>query len=207
MTTETDKSQGYTTVVTSITRWSSFRAVIPTIIEVTGTEINLNDYEDRLTYIGDDGVLTIDGVCAQTGVVHWVIKNKIVKTSAEETILMDNPKDIPFKEALDNVTALINTEAELAFMKHLKLDVRDDSGVVGNSTSRRLMTLLNNYRIGDGWTANPSDGCTTAYFVPRYYGAGANAPAIYNFNPDARLVVVLELMMYGEYKTHALVVR
>ena len=206
MTTVTDKVPPVI-VELSITKWSSFKATIPSLIESLGIEIKPEDYEDRLAFIDTDGSLKITGVNLSTGNVDWVIKNKVITNSSEESIMLDNPKDFHFKEVIENVSALVNTEAELSFMKNLKLDVRDDSGQIGNSTARQLMQVLNNYRIGNGWTANPGAGCTTAYFVPRYYGPGADAPDIYNFNRDARLLVVVELLMYGEYKTHALVVR
>lgn len=207
MTDETDKSQVPTTVELSITKWSTFKVTIPSLIASTGVEINPSDYEDRLAFTDENGLLRIHGVNTKTGVVDWVIKNKVIKTSAEENIMLENPKDLHFKGVIDSFPILVNTEAELAFMKNLKLDVRDDSGMYGNGTARTLMTLLNNYRVGDGWSANPGDGCTTAYFVPRYYGPGANAPDVYNFNREATLLVVVELMMHGKYETHALVVR
>jgi hypothetical protein len=165
------------------------------------------DYDDRLAFRNEFDQLSLKLVNISTGVLDWVIVDQESSLSKVASGELDNPKAISFDQVIRNFGTLINTETELKFLEDCRLDVRYDSGMVGNDKSLKLMHLLNNYGIGDGWTANPSQGCTTAYFVPRYYGPGADAPKVYNFNRDASCLVVLELMMYGEYELHALVVR
>lgn len=204
----TDKSQPKTPVHVSLTKWSTVRSAIATISAAVGVELNPLDYEDRLAVRNDNGLLTMNLVSLSTGELDWVIIDRYSTNSdTDQSEFITNPKAFAFDQVTKSFGVLINTEAELAFLKDVRLDVRYDSGLVGADKSLKLMNLLNAYNIGDGWTSNPSNGCTTAYFVLRYFGSGADAPDVYNFNPNAKLVVVVELMMYGVYETHALVVR
>ncbi|QYN79960.1 putative flagellar biosynthesis protein [Kosakonia phage Kc263] len=204
----TDKSQPKAPVHVSLTKWSTVRSAIASISAAVGVELNPLDYEDRLAVRNDNGLLTMNLVSLSTGELDWVIIDRYSTNSdTDQSEFITNPKAFAFDQVTKSFGVLINTEAELAFLKDVRLDVRYDSGLVGADKSLKLMNLLNAYNIGDGWTSNPSNGCTTAYFVLRYFGSGANAPDVYNFNPNAKLVAVVELMMYGVYETHALVVR
>lgn len=206
---ESDKSQPSSPLDVPLSKWSTVKAIISTINDKYGLALDPNNYEDRLAYINSDGLLCLDIVNASTGGLVWVVidsgSNLPVLAGINETV--EHPKAFVFDPVINNFGIIINSEKELEFLKDVRLDVRYNSGVVGGDTSYKLMTLLNNYNVGDGWTSNPSQGCTTAYFVLRYFGAGADAPGVYNFNPEAKCLAVVELMLYGEYKLHALVVR
>lgn len=182
-------------------------AVVSAVNEMYGENIDVNQYEDRLAYLDKDGVLTIEFVDIQTQVTHYVFKDRYtLERKADDTLEFTNPRDFIYPEVIRNFGVLINTEVELEFLKDIRKDVRYDSGKPGNSAARELARLLNRYNIGNGWSSNPNGGNTTAYFIVRYYGSGANAPDVYNFNRDANLLAVVELMMHGEYQTHALIV-
>lgn len=206
--TDVMKSQTKTPVQVSLTCWSTVHSAIGLISEAVGKELNPMDYEDRLAIRNDGGLLTLNLVSVTTGELDWVVIDRYSgNTDTNQSEFITNPKAFIFDEVIKSFGVLINTEAELEFLKDLRYDVRYDSGMVGADKAFKLMNLLNTYGVGDGWTSNPSQGCTTAYFILRYYGSGVDAPGVFNFNPNARLLVVLELMMYGEYQTHALVVR
>lgn len=205
---ETDKSQPSSPLDIPLSKWSTVKAIISTINDKYGLTLDSNIFEDRLAYINGDGLLSLDIVNASSGELVWVVidsGSNLPVTELNESI--EHPKAFIFNQVIKNFGVIINSEKELEFLKDVRVDVRHNSGVVGGDTSYKLMTLLNNYNIGDGWTSNPSQGCTTAYFVLRYFGTGAGAPGVYNFNPEAKCLVVVELMMYGEYQLHALVVR
>lgn len=205
---ETDKSQPSSPLDIPLSKWSTVKAIISNINDKYGLSLDSNLYEDRLAYINSDGLLSLDIVNASSGELVWVVVDSgsnLPVTGLNETL--EHPKAFIFDHVIKNFGIIINSEKELEFLKDVRLDVRYNSGMVGGDTSYKLMTLLNNYNIGDGWTSNPSQGCTTAYFVLRYLGAGADAPGVYNFNPEAKCLAVVELMMYGEYQLHALVVR
>lgn len=205
---ESDKSQLKAPVHVSLTKWSTVRSAIKAISEAVGVELNPLDYEDRLAIRNDAGLLTLNLVSLSTGELDWVVIDRYSASSdSNQSDFITNPKAFAFDQVRKSFGVLINTESELEFLKDVRLDVRYDSGIVGSDKSLKLMNLLNAYNIGDGWTSNPSTGCSTAYFVLRYFGSGADAPDVYNFNPNARTLAVVELMMYGVYQTHALVVR
>lgn len=205
---ETDKSQANVTLHVSLTKWSTVKSAIPIINETYELTLDPADYEDKLAFRNEAGFLSLELVVISTGKLDWVIvdRESLLDTSLVSGVL-SNPKEISFKQVIRNSGILINTEVELKFLEDCRLDVRYDASVVGKDKAVKLMNLLNDYGVGDGWTANPSQGCTTAYFVPRYYGSGKDAPDVYNFNRNASCLVVLELMMYGVYELHALVVR
>ena len=190
-----------------LTKWTTASAVVSSVNEMYGESIDPALYEDRLAFTDANGLLTIEFVHIQTGLVHYVFKDRYtIERQLQNDLRIDNPREFIYPEVIKNFGVLINTEAELEFMKDVRKDVRYDSGKPGNNKAYALAKLLNRYNIGKGWSSNPDGGGTTAYFVLRYYGSGASAPDIYNFNRDAKLLVVVELMMYGQYETHALVV-
>lgn len=203
-----DKSQPESPLDISLSKWSTVKAIINTINDKYGLTLDPQNYEDRSAFKNDDGLLTLDIVKVTTGELVWAVidsqSGKINETINEK---LTHPKAFAFEQVVNNFGIMINNESELEFLKDVRLDVRYNSGVIGGDKSYKLMTLLNNYNIGDGWTSNPSNGCTTAYFVLRYIGPGSEAPGVYNFNTEAKLLAVVELMMYGEYQLHALVVR
>lgn len=203
-----DKSQPESPLYISLSKWSTVKSSINSINEKYGLSLKGQDYEDRVAFRNEDGLLSLQFVIVSTGELAWVIIDPD-SNNADQVIneTIDHPKAFSYEHVTKNFGVLINSEKELDFLKDVRLDVRYDSGIVGADSSFKLMNLLNNYNIGDGWTSNPSQGCTTAYFVLRYYGSGANAPGAYNFNPEAKLLAVVELMMYGEYQLHALAVR
>lgn len=204
----TDESQSQSSLHVSLTKWSTVKTTIPSVNEAYSMSLDVNAYEDRLAFRNDKGYLTLELYNVNTGTLDWVIVDRESSITLNSNFgKIENPKAFAYKEVINNFDTIINTETELAFLADCRLDVRYDSGIPGNLKAFNLMSLLNNYGIGHGWTCNPSNGCTTAYFVPRYYGTGADAPDVYNFNRDAKLVCVVELMMYGEYQLHALVVR
>lgn len=206
--TEFDKSQPNSPLDIPLSKWSTVKTIIDTINDKYGLTLNPNSYEDRLAHTNSDGLLCMDVVNASTGELVWTVidhSSNLPLAGIDETI--EHPKAFIFNHVIKNFSITINSEKELEFLKDVRTDVRYNSGTIGGDKSYKLMTLLNNYNIGDGWTSNPSQGCTTAYFVLRYFGTGANAPGVYNFNTEAKCLAVVELMMHGEYQLHALVVR
>lgn len=204
---EVNKSQSESLDI-PLSKWSTVKAIINTLNDKYKHSLDPKDFEDRLAYVNSDGLLSMDIVNVSTGELVWVVvdtQSGLAQSGINETI--EHPKAFIFDEVIKNFGVVINNESELEFLKGVRLDVRYNSGVIGGDKSFKLMTLLNNYHIGDGWTSNPSQGCTTAYFVLRYIGTGADAPGVYNFNTQAKCLAVVELMMYGEYQLHALVVR
>ncbi|QZA70612.1 hypothetical protein AH04_135 [Erwinia phage AH04] len=205
---DVDKSQPESPLDITLSKWSTVKAIISTINDKYGLTLDLNKYEDRLAYVNSDGVLALDIVDTNSGELAWaVIDSQSGKVGSSINEVIDHPKAFGFSNVIQNFGVVVNSEKELEFLKDVRLDVRYDSGMTGGDKSFKLMTLLNNYTVGDGFTSNPSQGCTTAYFVLRYFGKGSEAPGVYNFNPEAKCLVVVELMMYGEYQLHALVVR
>lgn len=183
------------------------RGICPVANKVYNLGINPDEFEDRRAFQDKDGLFTLHYVKVADGSLTWVFKDRFSgDRDNEESAILDNPKDFLFKDVVKNFAITINTTAELDFLKGLKQDVRYDSARMGNTLSYSLMVLLNAYGVGSGWTANPVNGQTTAYFIPRYFGPGQDAPEIYNFNPHAKLLVVVDLLVYGDYKTHALMV-
>lgn len=205
---DTDKSQPSSPLDIPLSKWSTVKAIIGGINDKYELTLDPDQYEDRLAYVNSDGLLSLDIVDISTGKLVWVVidsNSNLAVVGINEKV--EHPKAFIFDEVIKNFSLVLNSEKELEFLKDVRLDVRYNSGVVGGDKSYKLMTLLNNYNIGDGWTSNPSQGCTTAYFVLRYIGIGADAPGVYNFNTEAKCLAVVELMMYGEYQLHALVVR
>jgi hypothetical protein len=205
---EVNKSQPESPLDITLSKWSTVKAIIKAVNDKYGLTLDAHNYEDRLAFTNSNGLLALDIIDVNTGELAWaVIDSQSGKVVSEINETLDHPKAFVFNEVIKNFGIVVNSEKELEFLKDVRLDVRYNSGVVGGDKSYKLMTLLNNYTIGDGWTSNPSQGCTTAYFVLRYFGTGANAPGVYNFNTEAKCLAVVELMMYGEYQLHALVVR
>lgn len=205
---ETDKSQPSSPLDIPLSKWSTVKAIINSINDKYELTLDPEHYEDRLAFTNSDGLLSLDIVDISTGKLVWVVidsNSNLAVVGINEVV--EHPKAFIFDKVIKNFSLVVNSEKELEFLKDVRLDVRYNSGVVGGDKSYKLMTLLNNYNIGDGWTSNPSQGCTTAYFVLRYFGTGADAPGVYNFNTEAKCLAVVELMMYGEYQLHALVVR
>lgn len=205
---ETDKSQPSSPLDIPLSKWSTVKAIINSINDKYELTLDPEHYEDRLAFTNSDGLLSLDIVDISTGKLVWVVidsNSNLAVVGINE--IVEHPKAFIFDKVIKNFSLVVNSEKELEFLKDVRLDVRYNSGVVGGDKSYKLMTLLNNYNIGDGWTSNPSQGCTTAYFVLRYFGTGADAPGVYNFNTEAKCLAVVELMMYGEYQLHALVVR
>lgn len=205
---DVDKSQPESPLDIPLSKWSTVKAIVTSINDKYGLSLDPNRYEDRLAFTNSDGLLSLDIVDVNTGELAWAVidsqSGKVVSSINES---VDHPKAFIFDEVIKNFGTVINSEKELEFLKDVRLDVRYDSGLVGSDKAYKLMNLLNNYTIGDGFTSNPSQGCTTAYFVLRYFGTGADAPGVYNFNTEAKCLAVVELMMYGESRLHALVVR
>lgn len=190
-----------------LSKWTTVSAVVSSIYEMYGELIDPREFEDRHAFIDKDGLLTLHLVEIGTGKVHWVFKDRYtIERELNQNTTLENPKDFPYPEVMKNFGITVNTEKELDFLKGLPLDVYYDSGKFNADKSRKLADLLNRYGVGDGWSANPSGGNSTAYFMLRYFGPGDKAPDIYNFNRDTSLLVVVELAMYGGYKTHALFV-
>lgn len=203
-----DKSPMKTPVHVALTKWSTVRSAIQAISDAVGQKLDPANYEDRLAIRNSSGLLTLNLVSVSTGEIDWVIIDRYSASGeGDQSEFVSNPKAFIFDHVIKSFSVLINTETELEFLKDVRQDVRYDSGLIGADKALKLMHLLNIYNIGDGWTSNPSNGCTTAYFILRYFGSGASAPDVYNFNRNAKLLAVVELMMRGEYQTHALVVR
>lgn len=192
-----------------LTKWTTASAVVSSVNDMYGESIDPSIYEDRLAFVDTDGLLTIEFVDIESKQLHYVFKDRYtIERQLTEDVSIQNPREFIFPEVIKNFGILINTTSELEFLQHsVRKDVRYDSGKPGNNKAYLLSRLLNRYNVGNGWGSNPHGGCTTAYFILRYHGPGATAPDIYNFNRDAKLLVVVELMMHGQYQTHALVVR
>lgn len=207
MTLEINESQSKTPLHVPLTKWSTVSAVVPLVNDMYGLNADINLLDDRLSYKDKDGFLCIDFVETATGQLVWTFRDRFsIDKEQKHNNRMDNPKAFIYKKVIANFGIQINTEVELEFLKGMRKDVRYDSGKAGATKSSELMTLLNRYNIGDGWSSSPNSSNTTAYFIPRYWGPGADAPDVYNFNRDAKLLVVVELMLMGEYQTHALIV-
>lgn len=190
-----------------LSKWATVYSVVDSINEMYGEAIDPLDYEDRLTFTDEDGLFTIHLVEIASGKTRWVFKDRYtLERAAKETKTLVNPKAFPYPEVVRNFGIVINTERELEFLSDVRKDVIYNTSPITSDKSRRLADILNRYNYGDGWGSNPMDGNTTAYFKLRYFGPGSQAPDAYNFNRDAKLLVVVELLMHGVYKTHALFV-
>lgn len=190
----------------SLTKRSTVRSALIVANELYNLNANPDDYEDRITYKDKNGDLSLDVVSVHTGELCWILKDRYT-TAAKPTNYkqLEHPKDFGDVEVVNNFSVIIGTEGELDFLKGLALNEPNANDPL-NFTARTLADLLNVYGVGDGWSTRPNAGLTTAYFVLRYIGPGADAPEVYNFNRNTKCLAVVELMMYGEYKTHALVV-
>lgn len=192
----------------TLTLADTVRTVAPLANEVYKLGIVVDEYEDRRTYRDSkDGLFTLEVVNADTGSLTWVFKDRFSGSrDNQEASILENPKAFMFPAVIENFAITVSNVAELMFLKDLKKDVRYNTAIPGNTASYHLMNTLNSYNVGSGWTCNPIHAPSTAYFIPRYFGPGNKAPEIYNFNPHAKLLVVVDLLVYGEYKTHALMV-
>lgn len=169
--------------------------------------IDINTVIDEIVYSDDNGDPTIRVISRATGAVIWEFKFRSKKSADDEfRTYVTNPKAFLYDDVIKNFGVLINSAEELDFLNDVKIDVRVDSSGQGGGLSFALMTLLNNYGIGTGWSCNPSSGNSTAYFILRYLGSGAKAPGVYNFNRNSERIAVVELLVSGEYKTYALIV-
>ncbi len=190
----------------SLTKRSTVRSTLITANELYNLNATPDNYEDRIVYKDDEGSLCLDVVDILTGELCWVLRDRY-KENADKLnkMLLANPKDFGDSEVVDNFSIIIGTEGELDFLKGLPLNVPSANDPL-NFVARTLADLLNVYGVGYGWSTRPNTGLTTAYFVLRYIGPGADAPEVYNFNRNTKCLAVVELMMHGEYKTFALVV-
>lgn len=190
----------------SLTKRSTVRSVLITANELYNLNATPTDYEDRITYKDANGDLSLDVVSVHTGELCWILKDRYTTASKSTNYMqLEHPKDFGAEEVVNNFSIIIGTEGELDFLKGLPLNEPNESNPF-NFVARMLADLLNVYGVGDGWSTRPNTGLTTAYFVLRYIGPGVDAPEVYNFNRNTKCLAVVELMMYGEYKTHALVV-
>lgn len=190
----------------SLTKRSTVRSTLITANELYNLNANPDDYEDRITYKDKNGDLCLDVVSVHTGELCWILKDRYTAAANPTNYMrLEHPKDFGDVEVVNNFSVIIGTEGELDFLKGLTLNEPNANDPL-NFTARTLADLLNVYGVGDGWSTRPNAGLTTAYFVLRYIGPGADAPEVYNFNRNTKCLAVVELMMYGEYKTHALVV-
>lgn len=181
--------------------------LIETIRSQYDIQIDLNTVLNEVVSLDDEGVPTLKVISRFTGGVIWEFKFRSKKMVNDDfRTHIQNPKAFIFGDVKENFGVLINSAKELDFLNNVKIDVRVDSLFVGAGISYTLMTLLNRYGIGNGWSCNPSTGGTTSYFILRYLGSGADAPDVYNFNRDSERMAVVDLLVNGEYKTHALIV-
>lgn len=190
----------------SLTKRSTVRSALVTANELYNLNAIPDDYEDRIIYKDVAGNLSLDVISIATGELCWILKDRYSVSPLEGTInQLTHPKDFGYEEVVNNFSIIIGTEGELDFLKGLPLNVPNGNDPL-NLVARTLADLLNVYGIGDGWSTRPNTGLTTAYFVLRYIGPGADTPEVYNFNRNTKCLAVVELMTYGEMKTHALVV-
>ena len=191
----------------SLTKRSTVWSALVTANELYNLNARPEDYEDRIIYKDSDGNLCLDVVSVHTGELCWILKDRYSSdlVTTKNQLVLAHPKEFGNEEVTNNFSIIIGTEGELDFLKGLELNVPGSNDPL-NFVARTLADLLNVYGVGDGWSTRPDTGLTTAYFVLRYIGPGADAPEVYNFNPNTKCLAVVELMTYGEMKTHALVV-
>lgn len=181
--------------------------LIPSINEQYNMDLKPEDFVNNEVYADSHGVKSIRLFSNVSKLPSWGFKTVVFEMGKQLNGYIPNPRVIEAKEVVENFNILINTPQELDFLSHLPLDVPDDSGSVWNNNAYYLAQLLNNYVIGGGWNNN-SDGIrTTANFILRYFGSGLDAPEKYNFNRNTSLLVVIELLNKGVYKTYALALR
>lgn len=177
------------------------------IKEKFGILVDVKNILDTEVFLDTDGFLTLQIVERDSGNVLWVFKCKGSVRAIDEVMdVVRNPKAFLFKNVIENFTTFVNTEKELEFLKDMTIDVRCDSGSSQGHISYRLMKLMNNYRIGDGWSCNPGNSRSTAYFILRYLGPGDKAPDVFRFNRGVKMLAVVDVLINGEYKTHAIMV-
>lgn len=189
----------------SLTKRSTVWLALSTVNELYNLNTRPEDYENRIVYKDSDGNLCLDVVSVHTGELCWILRDRYTKVALAEQLQLEHPKDFGNEEVVNNFSIIIGTEGELDFLKGQPLNVSNGDDPL-NLVARTLADLLNVYGVGDGWSTRPGTGLTTAYFVLQYIGPGADAPEVYNFNRNTKCLAVIELMTYGEYKTHALVV-
>lgn len=123
-----------------------------------------------------------------------------------ETSVIQNPKEPVYPDIIKYQDKLINTAEELMFLDGVPLKTPISETLEDLNKARELMTLLNTYEIGMGWSCNLVEGNTTAGFTLLYFGSVKEMPEEYKINPNGSLVAILELTTYSGPAVYSLVV-
>lgn len=158
-------------------------------------QLNLvrSNYLDRTVSLDQTGTLRIDLINNKTGLVEWIVKNG--NTGIEESKILFHPKSLKHPEIMKYQALLINNKKELDFLANSFGG--EETHLVQLEKARQLMELLNQYKIGLGWSCNPDRANTTADFKLLYLGDFQNLPEEYKINPNVSYVAVVELKSMG----------
>lgn len=118
-----------------------------------------------------------------------------------------HPKECNFDQITKHSCIQINTIVELAFLQTVTLNQPFDFKVNGLAIPKQLMTVLNQYGIGEGWSRNPRQGNSVANFSLLYYGIGSRTPEQYKLNNKSPLVAIIEVDTFNGKEVLSLAVR
>lgn len=134
------------------------------------------------------------------------LPSEAVKNSDELEYKL-HPKECRFPLINKHFTVQINTKVELEFLSNVEQNTPFDYKKFGLSIPRQLMTLLNQYNIGDGWSCNPQRGNSVAAFSLLYFGVGSLTPTQYQLNRKAPLVAIVEVDTFNGKEVLSIAVR
>ncbi|WNV45816.1 hypothetical protein [Aeromonas phage AerS_266] len=165
-------------------------------------QLNLvrSNYLDRTVSLDQTGRLRIDLINHKSGLVEWIVKdNQSLSGESGEMIeeikILVHPKSLQHPEIMKYQALLINSKKELDFLTNNYSG--EQNNLVQLEKARQLMELLNQYKIGLGWSCNPDRANTTADFKLLYIGEYENLPEQYKLNPNVAYVAIVELKSMG----------
>ena len=126
---------------------------------------------------------------------------------SDELEYKSHPKECKFDLINKHFTVQINTKVELEFLSNVEQNTPFDYKKFGLSIPKQLMTLLNQYNIGDGWSCNPQRGNSVAAFSLLYFGVGSLTPTQYQLNRKSPLVAIVEVDTFNGKEVLSLAVR
>lgn len=154
-------------------------------------------FVNNQVFLDQTGNLRIDLINVQTNLTEWIVKHRQDDSEqpylTPEVKLIRHPKLLDYPEIMQYQSVLINTKQELEFLLSVPLETNGQYSLTSLDKAHRLMELLNQYRIGPGWSCNPGGAYTTAYFKVLYVGPFDTMPDEYKLNPNVSFVAVVEL--------------
>lgn len=176
------------------------QSVINKINKIYQLNLVRSKYLDRTVSLDQTGRLRIDLINGVSGLVEWIVKDSHsssgeVGESIDEVKILVHPKALPHPEIMKYQTLLINSKKELEFLDNNYSN--EQNNLVQLEKARQLMELLNQYKIGLGWSCNPERANTTADFKLLYLGDYKNLPEQYKLNPNVTYVAIIELKSMG----------